>query len=66
MQPSEIRDMSDAEIETRAHEVEEELFVLKLRRSTSQLENPMKLRTVRRDLARLRTIQRQRAKAGSK
>ena len=66
MSPSEIRDLSDAELETRVRETEEELFMLQLRRATSQLENPMKVRAVRRDLARLRTIERERAKAAAK
>ncbi len=64
MQPSEIRNLSDVELETRTRELEEELFLLQLRRTTSQLENPMKMRAVRRDLARCRTIQRERVKAG--
>jgi ribosomal protein L29 len=38
--------------------------MLQLRRATSQLENPMKVRAVRRDLARCRTIARERGKAG--
>jgi large subunit ribosomal protein L29 len=63
MSPSEIRDLSDAELDTRLRDIEEELFMLQLKRATSQLENPMKVRSVRRDLARLRTIQRERAKA---
>ena len=63
MQPSEIRDLSDVELETRTRELEEELFLLGLRRATSQLENPMKVRTVRRDLARCLTIRRERARA---
>jgi len=63
MSPSEIRDLSDSELETRLQEIEEELFMLQLKRATSQLENPMKVRAVRRDLARLRTIQCERAKA---
>lgn len=62
MQPSELRELSDVELETRTHEIEEELFMLQLRRATSQLDNPMKLRGVRRDLARCRTIQRERMK----
>ena len=63
MQPSEIRNLSEAELEVRTRELEDELFMLQLRRATSQLENPMKLRSVRRDLARCRTILRERAKA---
>jgi large subunit ribosomal protein L29 len=64
MEASEIRDLSDLELEARMRELEEELFLLQLRRATSQLENPMKVRTVRRDLARCRTVQRERVKAG--
>ena len=63
MQPSEIRNLSDGELEVRTRELEEELFLLQLRRATSQLENPMKVRAARRDLARCRTIHRERAKA---
>ncbi len=62
MLPSEIRNMSEGELEARTRELEEELFLLQLRRATSQLENPMKVRAVRRDLARCRTIHRERAK----
>ena len=64
MLPSEIRNLSDLELEARTRDLEEELFLLQLRRATSQLENPMKLRVVRRDLARCRTIHRERVKAG--
>jgi len=62
MRASEIRDLSDVELDTRTRELEEELFLLQLRRSTSQLENPMKMRTVRRDLARCLTIRSERAR----
>jgi large subunit ribosomal protein L29 len=62
VQPSEIRDLSDLELETRTRELEEELFMLQLKRATSQLESPMKMRAVRRDLARCRTIRHERVK----
>ena len=62
MLPSEIRNLSDLELEARTRDLEEELFLLQLRRATSQLENPMKVRAVRRDLARCRTIHRERVK----
>jgi len=64
VRPDEMRDLSEVELETRMRELEEELFGLQLRRATSQLENPMRVRAVRRDLARCKTIQRQRVKAG--
>ena len=62
MQASQARDLSEVELGTRLRELEEELFGLQLRRATSQLENPMKMRQVRRDIARLKTVQRERSK----
>jgi large subunit ribosomal protein L29 len=62
VRPSEVRNLSDGELETKVRELEEEIFGLRLRRATSQLENPMKLRAVKRDLARVRTIQRERTR----
>ncbi|MEO6025861.1 MAG: 50S ribosomal protein L29 [Candidatus Binatia bacterium] len=64
MQASQVRDLSEVELGTRLRELEEELFGLQLRRATSQLENPMKMRQVRRDIARLKTVQRERLKVG--
>jgi large subunit ribosomal protein L29 len=64
VQASEARDLSEAELDARLRELEEELFGLQLKRATSQLENPMKVRSVRRDIARLKTVQRERVKTG--
>ena len=63
MKASEVREMTDAELNTREHELVDELFHLRLRRATSQLANPMKVRQTKRDLARVKTALRQRAKA---
>jgi large subunit ribosomal protein L29 len=63
VRPEEVRNLTESELDARIRELEEELFMLQLRRSTGQLENPMKVRTVRRDLARARTIERERVKA---
>ncbi len=62
MRASQARDLSETELEARLRELEEELFGLQLKRATSQLENPMKMRAVRRDIARLKTVQRERGK----
>ena len=62
MKPQEARDMSDVELRTREHELADELFHLRLRRATSQLSNPMKVRQTKRDLARVKTLLRQRTK----
>ena len=62
MQASQARDLSEVELTNKLRELEEELFGLQLRRATSQLENPMKMRQVRRDIARIKTVQRERSK----
>jgi large subunit ribosomal protein L29 len=58
---AEIREMTDAEIRHRAEEIREELFRLRFRGATQALENPALIRSLRRDLARLLTILRERA-----
>ena len=63
MKPQEVRDMSDVELHARQRELVDELFHLRLRRATSQLPNPMKVRQTKRDLARVLTVLRQRKTA---
>jgi large subunit ribosomal protein L29 len=65
MKPQEARDMTDDELRNRERELVDEVFHLRLRRATAQLANPMKLRETKRDLARVKTVLRQRA-AGSR
>ena len=60
MRAEEIRDMSDAEIEEKIAQSQEELFRLRFRSATQQLENPSLIRKLRRDVARMKTILRQR------
>jgi len=64
MKPRELRELSDAELRTRESELVDALFHLRLRRATSQLPNPMKVRETKRDLARVKTVLRARAAAG--
>lgn len=64
MRAKEIRDLTNEEARQKENEVAEELFRLRLRKSTGQLENPMQVRRLRRDLARLKTIQHERARRG--
>jgi large subunit ribosomal protein L29 len=61
MKPQALRDMTDGELRARAAELVDELFHLRLRRASSQLPNPMKVRQARRDLARVKTILAERA-----
>ena len=60
MKAEKVRDMSPDELRARERELTEELFHLRLRRATSQLPNPMKVRETRRDLARVKTVLRAR------
>ena len=64
MKPRELRELSDAELRTRESELVDALFHLRLRRATSQLPNPMKVRETKRDLARVKTVLHARAAAG--
>jgi large subunit ribosomal protein L29 len=61
MEPKELRTMSADELAQKRTELREEIGHLKLRRAASRLENPMKLRQTKRDLARVETILRERA-----
>ena len=60
MKASELRDLSDEELVTKARELRDELFNTRIRKTTGQLENTAKLRTLRRDVARAETLLRER------
>ena len=64
MKANEIREMTDQEIADRLEQLREERFRLRFRSATQQLENPILLRTIRRDIARLKTLQRERGATG--
>ena len=61
MKPSEIRALSSDEIESRLSDAREELMKLRFQQVTGQLTDTSRLRIVRRDIARLETILRERA-----
>ena len=56
MRAEEIREMAPDDIKARVAELEEERFRLKFRAASEPLENPLRLRTIRRDIARLKTV----------
>ncbi len=60
MKAEDIRDMQDDEIRERILELKEEQFRLRFRSATMQLENPKLLTEIRRDIARMYTILRER------
>ena len=57
---SEIREWTDVDIRTRVTELEEERFRLRFRSATESLEEALRLRWLRRDIARLKTVLRER------
>jgi large subunit ribosomal protein L29 len=60
MKPGEIRDLDTEELHSRINELAEELFNLRFQLATGQLDNHRRMRAVRRDIARIRTILRER------
>ena len=61
MRAEEIRGLSDDDVVSRLAELERERFNLRFKSGTQPLEDPLRLRTIRKDVARLRTVQRERA-----
>jgi large subunit ribosomal protein L29 len=59
MRADEIREMGATDIQGRIHELEEERFRLEFRSATEPLEDPLRLRVIRRDIARLKTVLRE-------
>ena len=57
---NEIRELTNADIESRIKDLEEERFRLQFRNATEPLEDPLRLRVIRRDVARLKTVLRER------
>ena len=66
MKATQIRELSGTDISTRITELERERFNLRFRGGTQPLEDPLRLRVIRKDVARLKTEQVQRANAGKK
>jgi large subunit ribosomal protein L29 len=56
MRAEEVRELSTDEIKARVAELERERFNLRFRSATQPLENPLRLRTIRKDIARLKTV----------
>ncbi len=60
MRVNELRDLTDMELEQKLDEFKEELFNLRFQHATAQLDNPMRIREVKRIIARIKTILRER------
>jgi large subunit ribosomal protein L29 len=61
MQATEVRELNDQELQDRIAELQEERFRLRLRAATQPLEQPHRLRDLRRDIARMKTVLHERA-----
>lgn len=61
MKVNEIRDLSADEQSEKIKSLKEELFNLRFQHATGQLENPMRIREVKRSIAQIKTIQREAA-----
>jgi large subunit ribosomal protein L29 len=61
MNTKEIRDLAPAEIETKLRATRDELLQLRLKKNTGQIEKPHVIRVLRKDIARLETILRQKS-----
>ena len=62
---AELRDLSVDDLQARAKELEDQLFRMRLQQSLGQLDAPLKLRFARRDLARIKTILREKERQAS-
>ncbi len=56
MKASELKDLSSAELEQKLAELKQELFNLRFQHAVNQLENPMRMKAVKKDIARIKTV----------
>ncbi|HIW16769.1 MAG TPA: 50S ribosomal protein L29 [Firmicutes bacterium] len=59
MKANEIRNMSATELENKLAELKKDLFTLRMQHATNHLDNPVKISAVRRDIARVKTVMRE-------
>ncbi len=60
MRANEVRNLSEQELTQKLEDLKSELFNLRFQLAAGQLENPMRIRQVRKDIARVKTIMRER------
>ena len=66
MKAKQVHKMTDKELQNKLNELKSELFFLRFKNATNQLTNPMVLVETRRDIARIKTVIRQRELAAQK
>ncbi|HKZ57169.1 MAG TPA: 50S ribosomal protein L29 [Thermodesulfovibrionales bacterium] len=65
MKPSEFRVMTVEELTSKEHELRRELFNLRFQKATGEIENPMRIKAVKKDIARILTIKTEKLKVKS-
>lgn len=60
MTAKKLREMTEAELQTKLNDLKSELFNLRFQLATGQLDNPMQIKGVKKDIARVKTILRER------
>ena len=65
MKANEVRKLSSADLEKKLTELKKDLFQLRLQHATNQLDNPVKIRETKHDIARVKTMLRQKELSGA-
>ena len=63
MKAAEVREMTDLELENKLSDLKKELFALRFQLAVNQLDNPTRLKAVKKDIARVKTVIRERSEA---
>ena len=63
MKAKELREMTTAELENKLSELKKDLFFLRMQHATNQLDNPLQINLVKKDIARIKTVIREKETA---
>ena len=63
MKAKDLRDMTTAELEAKLADLKKDLFFLRMQHATNQLDNPLKINVVKKDIARIKTVIREKETA---
>ena len=66
MKPNKVREMTDVELENELSNLKAQLFRLRFQSATNQLDNPLQIKSVRKDIARIKTVLRERELSSAK
>lgn len=56
MKANDLREMTTAELENKLSELKKDLFFLRMQHATNQLDNPLQINLVKKDIARIKTV----------